>query len=141
MTQEQLIAISAAALLNMVIGFVWYSPKVFGTAWMKMTSITPLRAPGTGRMAFYTVLGFFGSLISAYVLLYFGIAWGVYDWASAIELAFWVWLGFEIPIVLGGVLWEMKPWKWLTLNGAYYLLAAIVMSLTILSISGFSQWY
>jgi len=30
-----------AALIPMVIGFIWYNPKVFGNAWMKATGVTP----------------------------------------------------------------------------------------------------
>lgn len=137
---EQMLAIAIAGCANVAIGFVWYHPRVFGSAWMKMANIAPERAPGTMKMVGHTFVGLVASIITAYVLLYFGMAWGVYDWATAIELGFWVWLGFQTPLVLGGVLWEMKPWKWLALNGAYYFLATITMSLIILNISGFITW-
>jgi hypothetical protein len=34
------IAILVSALATLVVGFVWYHPKVFGTAWMKETGLT-----------------------------------------------------------------------------------------------------
>jgi hypothetical protein len=34
------IAILVAALSTLVVGFIWYHPKVFGTAWMKETGLT-----------------------------------------------------------------------------------------------------
>lgn len=34
------IAIIVAALVPTVIGFIWYNPKVFGTAWMKASGMT-----------------------------------------------------------------------------------------------------
>jgi len=34
------IAIFVSALATLVVGFVWYNPKVFGTAWMKETGLT-----------------------------------------------------------------------------------------------------
>ncbi|MCI5081666.1 MAG: DUF1761 domain-containing protein [Saprospiraceae bacterium] len=34
------LAIVAAVVANMVLGFVWYHPKVFGTAWMKSINKT-----------------------------------------------------------------------------------------------------
>ena len=34
------IAILVAALVPTVIGFIWYNPKVFGTAWMKASGVT-----------------------------------------------------------------------------------------------------
>ena len=35
-----LVAILVAALVPLVVGFIWYNPKVFGNAWMKATGIT-----------------------------------------------------------------------------------------------------
>ncbi|PZX93748.1 DUF1761 domain-containing protein [Flavobacterium aquariorum] len=34
------IAIFVSALATLVVGFVWYNPKVFGTVWMKETGLT-----------------------------------------------------------------------------------------------------
>lgn len=34
------IAILVAALLPIIVGFIWYNPKVFGTAWMKAADMT-----------------------------------------------------------------------------------------------------
>jgi len=30
-----------AALVPLIVGFLWYNPKTFGTAWMKETGLTP----------------------------------------------------------------------------------------------------
>lgn len=35
------LVIFGAALVPLVIGFIWYHPKVFGTAWMKASGIDP----------------------------------------------------------------------------------------------------
>lgn len=34
------IAIFAASLIPMVMGFIWYHPKVLGTVWMKASGLT-----------------------------------------------------------------------------------------------------
>lgn len=34
----------AATAIPLIIGFIWYHPKVFGTAWMKATGMTPENA-------------------------------------------------------------------------------------------------
>lgn len=36
----------AAAVIPLLIGFVWYHPKVFGTAWMNATGLTPESGKG-----------------------------------------------------------------------------------------------
>jgi hypothetical protein len=35
-----------SALIPLIVGFVWYHPKVFGNAWMKATGLTPESAKG-----------------------------------------------------------------------------------------------
>lgn len=35
-----------AALIPLVIGFIWYNPKVFGTAWMNASGMTEEKAKG-----------------------------------------------------------------------------------------------
>ena len=34
------IAVFVSALATLVVGFIWYNPKVFGTVWMKETGLT-----------------------------------------------------------------------------------------------------
>ncbi|MFK7969918.1 MAG: DUF1761 domain-containing protein [Bacteroidia bacterium] len=41
---ENWIAVAVAPLLALVVGFVWYHEKVFGTAWMKTTGMTREKA-------------------------------------------------------------------------------------------------
>lgn len=43
------IAIVLAALSAMIVGFVWYNPKVFGTAWMQAAGMTEAQLK-TGNM-------------------------------------------------------------------------------------------
>lgn len=34
------VAIIVAALVPMIIGFIWYHPKVFGNTWMQVAGMT-----------------------------------------------------------------------------------------------------
>ncbi len=40
MVHFNLMAVIVAALVTMPVGFIWYSPKVFGNAWMKEIGVT-----------------------------------------------------------------------------------------------------
>ena len=40
------IAIIVAALVPTVVGFIWYNPKVFGTAWMQASGMTEEKMQG-----------------------------------------------------------------------------------------------
>ena len=125
--------ILAAGIVSAVIGFVWYHPRVFGSAWMRMSNITPEMAErGKKRMPLYAFLAFLASMLAAYVMNYFGIAWGVYDWIGAIELGIWSWIGFVAPAMLGQVLWEQKPFLLYLINAGYWLVSFVAMAIVLL---------
>lgn len=56
-----------AALVPMVIGFLWYNPKTFGTAWMKATGMTEEKAKGA-NMGVIFALTFLFSFFIAFAL-------------------------------------------------------------------------
>lgn len=95
-----------------------------------MAGVTPEAAEkGKRRMPLMTVFALMASTVVAYVMSYFSIAWGVFDWIGAIELGFWCWLGFAAPPLLGQVLWEQKSFKLYLINASFWLVAFVVMAL------------
>ena len=56
-----------AALLPMILGFIWYNPKVFGTAWMNACGFTKEDLQG-GNMALIFVLSYIFSFFLAMML-------------------------------------------------------------------------
>jgi len=60
-------AILIAALVPMVLGFIWYHPKVLGTVWMKASGMTEEKAK-QGNMALKFGLSFLFSLMIAFIL-------------------------------------------------------------------------
>lgn len=57
-----------AALLPLVIGFIWYNPKVFGTAWMNASGMTPEKAQGSNMPLIFGLTYLF-SLMMCVVLM------------------------------------------------------------------------
>ncbi len=123
--------ILAAGVASVLIGWVWYHPRVFGSAWMRMTNITPEMAErGKKRMPLYAFIALLASMLAAWAMNYVGIAFGIYDWIGAtFELALWSWLGFVVPTMLGMVLWEQKPIKLYLINVFYWLVSFVVMAI------------
>ncbi len=66
------LALLVAALVPMVIGFIWYNPKVFGNAWMQAAGMTDEKMKG-GNMALIFGLSFLFSLILAMAMNTIGI--------------------------------------------------------------------
>lgn len=59
------IAIIVAALVPLIVGFIWYNPKVFGNAWMQASGMTEEQIKG-GNMA--KIFGL--SLLFAFLLAF-----------------------------------------------------------------------
>ncbi|MDP2648938.1 MAG: DUF1761 domain-containing protein [bacterium] len=132
MYQVAFFPILIAGAVSALIGWVWYHPKVFGSAWMRMSNITPEMAErGKQRMPMTALAGVLASMAIAYVMNFFGIAWGVWDWVGAIELGFWCWAGFVAPTMLGSVLWVHKPFKLYIINASYWLVSFVAMALVL----------
>lgn len=58
---------AAAALIPMVIGFIWYNPAVFGKAWMNASGMTDEKVKG-GNMAVIFGLAYLFSFFMAFII-------------------------------------------------------------------------
>lgn len=132
--------IVAAGVAPVLIGWVWYHPRVFGTSWMRLANVTPEMAErGKKMMPLSVILALCGGMLIAYVMNYVGIAFQIYDWVGAIfELALWSWLGFIVPTSLGTILWEQRPFKLYLINTLYWLVTFIAMALIL--VLGSQMW-
>ena len=129
MFEVTFLPILVAGIANVILGMVWFNPRVFGTAWMANINMTPEMAEkGKKQMPIMAGIAFLAAMVVAYVMNYFGIAWGVFDWIGAIELGFWSWVGFVAPTMLGMVLWEMKPIKYYAIVSGFWLVSFIMIA-------------
>ncbi len=133
MTVVAFFHILAAGIVSSIIGFLWYHPRVFGSAWMRMSNITPEMAErGKKRMPLYAFFAFLASMVVAYVMSFMAPVLVYPDWIGAIELGLWLWIGFVVPTMLGQVLWEQKPFLLYLINALYWLVSFIAMALVLL---------
>lgn len=124
------LTVVVAGIVNVIIGFLWYNPRVFGAAWMRHVNLTPEAAmAGKQRMPLMAVFGALAAMLVAYVMSHFATAWGVYDLIGAVELGFWCWAGFAVPILLSPVLWEGKRFGYFLINAGFWLVSFIAISL------------
>ena len=40
-TQAEFMAVGAAAVVNFIVGMIWYAPPVLGDKWMKLAKVKP----------------------------------------------------------------------------------------------------
>ncbi len=92
------VAVIVAAVAAMIVGGIWYSPMLFGNAWMrelgmKMTDMKKMQA----KMAIAYLGGFIGALVMVLVLemLVKWLSIGTFTQGAILGLVLWV--GFSVP--------------------------------------------
>ena len=129
------VAIIAGALAVMVLGAIWFNPKVFGGPWAEGAGLSEEEANKMDPMALV------GGLLMALV-----ISWAMSRYASHTEegMSQFVHGGyhglmaalmFVAPVLVSKGLFEKKSLSWILMGAAYWVLAiallgAIVYALT-----------
>jgi len=129
-TDINYLAVLVAAVASMALGFLWYGP-LFGKTWAQLMGFDKKKmaeAKKKGMPKQTWVLMVAGTLVTSYVLAHFVDYLDATNVAGALQAGFWLWLGFIVPVQLGMVLWEGKPWKLYVINVAYYLVNLSVMA-------------
>lgn len=122
-------AVLAAAVSTFVLGGLWYSPLLFGKAWMRTNNFTgsDVQTFSKARMFGWS---FIFSLVMAVNLAMFlagphtNAIWGM----TAGALAGLGWVAMAVAII--GV-FENKSWIYIAINGGYMTMAFIIMGLII----------
>lgn len=116
------------ALIIFVLGFLWYGP-IFGNLWIKLSKmpaaeVAKAKKKGMKGMWKSMFLNFLGNFLMVYVLTGIIVLLGITSPLQGAMVGFWVWIGFfASTTLLGGVLWEGKPWGLFALNGLYWLVS------------------
>lgn len=126
-------AVILATLSSMVVGAIWYTPKVFGNYWMKKASITPSgKASDAIGPIMTTVLV---SFVTAWVLAGATfIAWSFYGGGflgAAIVTAIVLWAGFTAARFITHDAFDNRPSGLTMLNIAHELVTLVVMAIII----------
>lgn len=117
-----------AALATMALGFLWYSPVLFGKPWMALMGKTDADMPEMKKKATKAyALSFIGALVMAYVLAHFVDYVGATTVSDGLQLGFWIWLGFAATIGYTDVLFGGKPFKLFLINTGYQLVELLLM--------------
>ncbi len=121
-------AVIVAAVVNMVVGFVWYSPPVFAKQWAKLTG-RKMDEMGDGTQGY--VLTTVGALLQAFILLHF-VRFTAYFYPTYSNLsvglmtAAWAWLGFVLVPQLVNSTFEGRSKKLLGINTGYFLVVLLI---------------
>lgn len=130
MGDVNLLAVLLAAVAQMALGFLWYSPVLFGNPWMKLMGMTKdsmTKAKSKGMQKTYMV-SMLAALVTAYVLANVMGMLGTVGLPDAWQTAFWLWLGFVGPVQLTDVLFNNKSMNLYAINTGYQLAGLLAMA-------------
>lgn len=150
-----LIVVLLNALIPLVIGFIWYNPKVFGNAWMKAADMTEDKMKGAKMWLIFgltLVMGLFISLgLLTIVIHQFGVFQALQHYAKDLEAieyykSFMNKYGTEFrtfghgalhggiacmttifPAIVINALFERKSFAYIAINGGFWLACLIIM--------------
>lgn len=114
-----------AAVLNMVIGYFWYSKWLFGKTWLKLSKMSEKEMKGDKSSILY---GFITSLVIAFFLAFFEGYLGVTTVSDGMFVGFCIWLGFVATTQVASVVWCKGPFQLFLLHTGCKLLSYLVMS-------------
>ena len=126
-------AVLLATVAAMVIGSTWYTPKVFGTRWMKLAKVAP---PTSSASAWLPILV---SIVLAFLLAWVlagavTIAWHFYGGSylsASIVTALTLWAGLTAGRIITHDVFEGRPTQLTVLTLGYELVIVLVMSVII----------
>ncbi len=121
------IAVLIAAVLAMVLGFLWYGP-LFSKPWMKLVGMTKKdMEEQKGSMGKTYGMMFVSALLTAWILSNFVGYAGAQTWSAGAMVGFWAWLGFVATTMFSNVLFEKKPFPLFLIDAGYHLVNLLVM--------------
>ena len=142
-----------SAFSALVVGFIWYNPKVFGTIWMKEAGLSEEKVKGGNMFAILGMAFVYSFLIS--VVLQFlvihqtgaesatvgikGVDPSVFEnymkayggtyrtFKHGALHGFMAGLFLALPFIGTSALFEKRSWKYVLVSGGYWIVACTIM--------------
>lgn len=146
-------AVLVSALVTLVVGFVWYNPKVFGTIWMNETGMTEEKAKQSNMLKVFGLTIFFSFMMAfitpslvihqmgalgliggdpslakpsyAAFLADYGDAFRTFKHGALHGFFFGLFLALPMTAING--LFEQKSWKYIFITAGYWIVSMTIM--------------
>ena len=126
-------AVLIALASSIVVGSIWYTPKVFGARWSKLANVDMDRPAASATMAIVVTL--IVSFVTAWVLAgATSISWHFYGGGyllNALGTAVILWAGFTAARFITHDAFEGRPTSLTVLNIAHELVTVVIMAIII----------
>jgi len=147
------LALIAAALSTLVVGFIWYNPKVFGTVWMREMGLTEESMKGANMLKIFTMSIIYALMMTMILQTLVIHQWGVMGLiendmtkAKPSFAPFWsdyqnefrtfrhgmlhgfvTGLFLALPIIGNNSLYERRTWRYTLINGGFWIVCFTIM--------------
>jgi len=120
-------AILLSALLSFMLGFIWYSPKVFGTAWLNATgkSKAEIEEGLAARHAVSAIGWLAAAFVYAFLISHNEIQGSLADY---ILLSIALWGAFMMPPKAAAIMHGNFNTSFLWIDGGYHLTGYILFA-------------
>jgi hypothetical protein len=117
-------AVLVAAIAQMVIGAIWYSPGLFAKQWSKLVGRKLEDMRKDAAMSYG--LAALAALITAFVLAHI-VGYAMADTVvKGLQTGFWVWLGFVATTSAVNTVFAGRPSKLWAIDSGYFLVSLLV---------------
>ena len=118
------LAVLVAGISAFVVGGIWYSPGLFGNAWMKENSLNEddIKRSNKGRIFGWALI--LALVMSTNLAMFLSdpktdLKWG---FIAGLLTGVWVFCGLAIT-----AMFELRSWRYVFINGGYQLVALGLM--------------
>lgn len=136
MEQVNWLALIAASLSTLIVGFIWYNPKVFGTIWMNEVGMTEEKAKNSNPAITFGVSVILAFLVSFFLLtlVFTGGSPGMEHGTEAYMTfkhgaAHGTMLGLFVvlPVIVTNGLFEQRSFKYMMIVSGYWIVSFAIM--------------
>ncbi len=127
------VAVLLATLSTLVVGSVWYSPKVFGRIWMKLAKLkqSDMEKNATKPIIITIVVSLVSAFVLAHVVYLSNRFFGNSFLQDSLMTSFWVWLGFNAARITTHDAFEGRPHQLTLLTVSHEFVTFMVMGAVI----------
>jgi hypothetical protein len=122
------LAVIVAGLSAFAVGGVWYSPPLFGNAWMAGSNLTEeqIKQGNKGKIFGFTLI--FSLIMAMNLAMFLADAKTTASWGATAGFLAGIWTFCAIAI---HSLFELKSWRHIFINGGYSIVSLTLMGLII----------
>jgi hypothetical protein len=118
-------AILVSAVIQWLLGAVWYSPALFARQWAAMVGISK-DSSKSKTMVLGMIASFIGSLVTSFVLAHVVLWSGAQTFGIGALIGLILWMGFIAAPLWASYIYEGRPARLFAINTGYWLVALMI---------------